>query len=71
MVPAGPTAAILRFDPTTGTLSQVGTLPEPVADEAIGTVGNAVYLASGLAASTGGALRPLVQVAALSLGASP
>jgi N-acetylneuraminic acid mutarotase len=69
--PAGPSSAILRFDPTTGTLSQVGTLPGPVADEAIGTVGNTVYLASGLAASTGGALRPLVQVVGLSLGATP
>ena len=69
--PAGPTSAILRFDPTTGTLSQAGTLPGPVADEAIGTVGNTVYLASGLAASPGGALRPLVQVVTLSLGATP
>ena len=69
--PAGPTSAILRFDPATGALTPAGTLPGPVADEAIGTVGNAVYLASGLASSTGGTLRPLVQVATLSLVSTP
>jgi hypothetical protein len=69
--PAGPTSAILRFDPATGTLSPAGMLPGPVADEAIGTVGNAVYLASGLASSTGEGLRPLVQIVTLTLAAAP
>jgi hypothetical protein len=69
--PAGPTAAILRFDPADATVTPAGSLPGPVADEAIGTVGGAVYLASGLSSSSGGALRPLVQVVKLSLAPAP
>jgi hypothetical protein len=69
--PAGPTAAILRFDPADATVTPAGSLPGSVADEAIGTVGSAVYLASGLSSSSGGALRPLVQVVELSLAPTP
>jgi N-acetylneuraminic acid mutarotase len=65
--PAGPTAAILRFDPADATVTPAGSLPGPVADEAIGTVGGAVNIASGLSLSSGGALRPLVQVVKLGL----
>ena len=59
------------ISPADATVTPAGSLPGPVADEAIGTVGGAVYLASGLSSSSGGALRPLVQVVRLSLAPTP
>lgn len=48
--PAGPTAAIQRFDSRIEALTMAGTLPRPVADAAGATIGGTVYLAGGMAA---------------------
>ena len=65
--PAGATAAVLRFDPATGAVTPAGSLPEAVADEAIGTIGDTVYFASGL----GSGQRPLTRIGSLTVAASP
>jgi N-acetylneuraminic acid mutarotase len=46
--PSGPSAAILRFDPTNGRVSRAGSLPHPLTDGAVATIGNDVYLLGGI-----------------------
>lgn len=46
--PAGPSAAILRFDPTSGRVSPMGHLPQPLTDAAVATVGDKAYLLGGI-----------------------
>ena len=65
--PAGASSAIMRFDPQTGTVAPAGTLPEAVADEAIATIGDTVYFASGL----GTAERPLVRIGSIAVTSNP
>jgi N-acetylneuraminic acid mutarotase len=61
--PHGASSAILRFNPATGGVTPVGTLPEAVADEAIAPIGDSVYFASGL----GTGQQPLVQIGSLTV----
>jgi hypothetical protein len=61
--PSGASSVIWRFDPVTGAVTRVGTLPEAVADEATAAIGNRVYFASGL----GSAQQPLLRVGSLSV----
>jgi N-acetylneuraminic acid mutarotase len=46
--PAGPSAAILRFDPARGRVFRVGQLPHPLTDAAVATVGDSAYLLGGI-----------------------
>jgi hypothetical protein len=46
--PAGPSGAILRFDPTSGRVLHVGHLPHPLTDAAVATIGDSVYLLGGM-----------------------
>jgi hypothetical protein len=69
---------VQSFDVATRQAHVVGQLPVPLAharaavlDGQVLVFGFAAYLVSGPAVSPGGALRPLVQVVALSLGATP
>jgi hypothetical protein len=71
-------ATVQSFDVATRQGHVVGQLPVPLAharaavlDGPLLVFGVAAYLVSGPAVSPGGALRPLVQVVALSLGATP
>jgi len=71
-------ATVQSFDVATRQAHVVGQLPVPLAharaavlDGPVLVFGVAAYLVSGPAVSPGGALRPLVQVVALSLGATP
>ncbi len=45
--PAGASAAILRFDPATGSVQQIGHLPHPITHAGAGTLGSTVYLVGG------------------------
>ncbi len=64
--PGGASSAILRFDPTKRSVTTVATLPEAVADEAIATVGDIAYFASGLGAGQ----RPLDAIGTLTAASS-
>ena len=46
--PAGPSAAILRFDPASGRVVRVGQLPHPLTDGAVATIGDSAYLLGGI-----------------------
>jgi N-acetylneuraminic acid mutarotase len=46
--PTGSSAAILRFDPANGEVSRAGSLPHPLTDGAVATIGNDVYLLGGI-----------------------
>jgi hypothetical protein len=46
--PAGPSAAILRFDPASGRTAHAGHLPRPLTDAAVATVGDSAYLLGGI-----------------------
>jgi hypothetical protein len=46
--PAGPSAAILRFDAASGRVAHLGHLPQPVTDAAVATVGDSAYLLGGI-----------------------
>ena len=54
--PAGPSAAIRRFDPATSRLSSAGRLARPRTDAAVATIGRIVYLIGGISS------RPLASV---------
>ena len=59
--PAGPSAAILRFDPARGRVSRVGQLPYPLTDGAVSTIADNAYLLGGIST------RPLAGVIAVRL----
>jgi N-acetylneuraminic acid mutarotase len=59
--PAGPSAAILRFDPARGRVSRVGHLPHPLTDGAVATIADSAYLLGGIST------RPLAGVIAVRL----
>jgi hypothetical protein len=46
--PAGPSAAILRFDPASGRTVRAGHLPRPLTDAAVAAVGDSAYLLGGI-----------------------
>jgi Kelch motif len=46
--PVGPSAAILRFDPTSGRVIRVGHLPHPLTDAAVATISDSAYLLGGI-----------------------
>lgn len=46
--PGGPSAAIRRFDPSTGRVAGVGRLPYPLTDGAVAGVGGTAYLLGGI-----------------------
>ena len=80
---AGTSNAVYRFDPATGTVEQVATLPEPVAHAPLVALDGALYLLGGdgsnavwrITPSGGVSLaghlpEPLANAAAVSLGGS-
>lgn len=54
--PHGPSAEILRFDPSTDRVVQAGRLPYPLTDAAVATVHDTTYLLGGIS------IRPLASV---------
>jgi hypothetical protein len=49
---SGPSKTILSFDPAKGTVSVVGTLPQPITDAAVATIGRATYVLGGVSIRT-------------------
>ena len=48
--PTTTSAAVYRFNPATNAISRVATLPAPLTDAAVATIGNSAYLLSGISA---------------------
>jgi N-acetylneuraminic acid mutarotase len=46
--PAATSAAVYRFDPATDTTSRLATLPTPLTDAAVATIGSSAYLLGGV-----------------------
>jgi N-acetylneuraminic acid mutarotase len=46
--PGGPSDAVRRFDPATGTIARVGRLPHVLTDAAVATIGHTVFLLGGI-----------------------
>ncbi len=62
--PSSTSAAILRFDPSSGRVIRVGHLPLPLTDAAVATVGDSAYLLGGISTQP---LQPLAGVIAVRL----
>ncbi|MGH2856859.1 MAG: Kelch repeat-containing protein [Solirubrobacteraceae bacterium] len=60
--PRGPSAWILRFDPSGGAVRRAGRLPRPLTDAAIATIAGSAYLLGGI--SSGGPVASVVRVTA-------
>jgi N-acetylneuraminic acid mutarotase len=60
--PTTTSAAVYRFDPATNTSSHVATLPAPLTDAAVATIGNSTYLLDGI--NNGRPLDTIIRVTA-------